>query len=775
MNSYQAQPWVKTFSPRELEVLQFISDGLSNREIAQKLYLSIETIKWYNKQMFMKLGVKNRTQAANKAVKLHLLNPKQDFQKQERIPIAGNLPSQLTSYVGREKEIGEIKKLLRNNRLVVLTGAGGSGKTRLALKVAEELQVAYRDGVWLVELANIRDPSLVLGAITNVLNLTGRANAPLDEVLKRFLSRRQLLLLIDNLEHLLECTPMIGELLATAPQLSVLGTSRERLHIYGEQEYPVQPLNLPDPKRKISIENISKIDAIALFVRRAHAVYPTLSLDDEALQDLARICVHLDGLPLAIELCAPMVKMFPLGVIADRIEESMDVIPSGPRDLPARQQTLRDTIQWSYDLLAENEKSLFERLAIFNGGGTLQAVEAICGNGISSNIRNDLFALVSKNLVLAQERQDGEIHFGMLETIRQYARDKLLASKKNEQLAERHARYFMEQAKQGSVELRGPGQIIWTNRFISMHDNLRTALEWLINEGETEAALQFVNDLFEFWLRHSDYEEASQWHSRILALPDARQYPEAYLEAFNHLTWVHWLQTKRKEAISLAERALVLSQSQTSKINTAVALLNLGLTMLFRNDDKAQVYLEKAKEICQEHQYGWELARAHQLLGVAHKNQGQYTSARSHFLEAFNLWKKLGDIGFHCMAQRLVGDLEIEQGNLKEAVNDYCEALLIARDVKNRWIAAGIIRGLADAAKAEERYERALRLYLASKKIFDDIGAWGGSDDIWLEEELATACAALSKVEFQSAADAGRSMTMEEAIEFALNDDVGVG
>jgi predicted ATPase len=301
----------------------------------------------------------------------------------------------------------------------VLTGPGGTGKTRLALKVGEELQVAYRDGVWLAELANIRDPSLVLGAIANVLNLTERANAPLEEVLRRFLSRRHLLLLIDNLEHLLECAPLIGELLAAAPQLSVLGTSRERLHIYGEQEYPVRPLNLPDPMSKNSIEDIRKIDAIALFIRRAHAVDSTLSLEDEALQDLARICVRLDGLPLAIELCAPMVKIFPLGVIAERIEESLDAIPSGPRDLPARQQTLRDTIQWSYDLLAKNEKCLFECLAILNGGGTLQAVEEICGDGIPGSIGIILSALVNKNLVLAQERRDGEIHFGMLETIRQ--------------------------------------------------------------------------------------------------------------------------------------------------------------------------------------------------------------------------------------------------------------------------------------------------------------------------------------------------------------------
>jgi predicted ATPase len=247
---------------------------------------------------------------------------------------------------------------------------------------------------------------------------------------------------------------LIGELLAAAPQLSVIGTSRERLHIYGEQEYPVPPLNLPESSSSRTTEKLKHVESIALFIKRASAVHPTISLDDEALEDLARICVRLDGLPLAIELCAPMVKMFPLRVIADRIENSLDAIPSGPRDMPARQQTLRGAIQWGFDLLEENEKLLFDRLAVFNGGGTLQAVKAICGDGISGNIENILSALVNKNLVLAQERKDGEIHFSLLETIRQFGRDRLLTSKEAEQLADRHTEYFMKLAKQGTLELR---------------------------------------------------------------------------------------------------------------------------------------------------------------------------------------------------------------------------------------------------------------------------------------------------------------------------------
>jgi len=772
MNAFQAQPWVESFSTRELEVLQLVSDGLSNREIAEKLYLSIETIKWYNKQMFMKLGVKNRTQAVNKASELNLLDSEQAFPAQEKTPLTGNLPAQLTSYVGREKEIGEIKELLQSKRLVTLTGAGGSGKTRLALKVGEELLEAYKDGVWLVELANIHDPSLVLGTIVKVLNLTERADAPLDEVLKRYLGRRHLLLLIDNLEHLLECAPQIADLLAAAPQLSVLGTSRERLHIYGEQEYPVHPLDLPDLSGDILNEKLENVESIALFIKRARAVQPTFSLDDEALRALARICVRLDGLPLAIELCAPMVKVFPPGVIAERIEKGLDAIPVGPRDLPARQQTLRGAIQWGFDLLEGNEKRLFVRLAVFNGGGTLQAVEAICGDGISGNIGNILSALVNKNLVLAQERGDGEIHFEMLETIRQYGRDKLLASDETEELANHHAEYFMEVAKQGAVELRGPNQIIWTDRLIAMQENMRTALEWVTERGQVEIALQFICDLHEFWLRHSDFEEGQRWMERVLSLPKAQHFQEKYSETFNNLTWFYQMQGQTREAKEMAEQALPLARSQPNQRNTAEALLNLGMIMVLDKDDFARglAFIEEAKDLCQEIHDEWEHARALMDLAVAQYRQNEYKAARSLYSKAFNLFKKLGDMGFQCVVMRLIGDLEAKRNNLKKSEEAYCESLAIAQAVKINLQVANNLWGLAKVAKAKGNHTPAIQLYLASKKVYEDIGAWWSGDDPELEDALATARTELSEVEFQSAVEAGRQMTMDEAIEFALSD-----
>jgi predicted ATPase/DNA-binding CsgD family transcriptional regulator len=771
MTAFQSRPWVESFSTREFEVLELVSNGLSNRAIAQKLHLSIETVKWYNKQMFMKLGVNNRIQAVNKAAKLNLLNS--NLSMEGKLSDAGNLPAGLTSYVGREKEIEEIKALLKEHRLVVLTGAGGSGKTRLALKMGEELQEAYHDGVWLVELANLNDPSLVIGTIANVLNIKENTSISLDELVKRYLGRRHLLLLIDNLEHLTKCAPLIGDLLAAASGLSVLGTSRERLHIYGEQEYPVLPLELPDLLENKTGEELANVESIALFIKRARAVQPAFSLDEEALRELARICLRLDGLPLAIELCAPMVKVFSLGVISERIEKGLDAIPGGPRDLPARQRTLRDTIQWSYDLLDENERRLFARLSVFSGGGTLWAVETVCGEGMSGNIGNILSELVNKNLVLARERGDGEIHFDLLETMKQFGYDRLLASGETETLADRHAEYFMEFTKQGNVEICGPDQISWTDRIIAAYSNIRTALEWVIESKDTEATLQFVCDQFWFWLRHSDFKEAQRWLERAIALPNANQYKELFVQAVSSLSWVFHLQGEKK-AIKMAEQALSLARSQPNQHLKAVALLNFGLMAVAQegNFDLGQAYMEEAKSICEEINDEWVFARALMHLAYVQSRKENHEKAYSLYNESFNLYKKLGDIHFQGVVKRLIGDLAIEKNILPEGIKAHREALIIAKAVKSDLQIAYNIYDLARAERLKGDHQRAIRLYLASKNILQDVGAIWIEDDVEMLEALETAKATLGEKEYKAAWEAGQKMTVEEAIEFALNDDV---
>jgi DNA-binding CsgD family transcriptional regulator len=347
MSNSPIPAWMGGFSRREIEILNLISDGLSNREIGQRLYLSLNTVKWYNKHLFAKLGVNSRTQALKLARQYNLLQPQADAKEEEKPYPINNLPAQLTSYVGRTREITEIQKLLADCRLVVLTGAGGTGKTRLALQVAEALSTHYRHGVWLVELAPLSDPALVADAIGRVLKVKPSGDTSLIEAVKRNLARRRLLLLLDNFEHLLEAAPLVTELLAAAPQLSVLATSRDRLRLYGEVEYPVRPLSLPDLRQKESGQELLAYEAVDLFIQRAQAAQPSLEIHDANVSAAARICLRLDGLPLAIELAASQVKIYPPSILAQRLEHSLGALPDGPRDLPARQRSLRATIEWS--------------------------------------------------------------------------------------------------------------------------------------------------------------------------------------------------------------------------------------------------------------------------------------------------------------------------------------------------------------------------------------------------------------------------------------------
>ena len=413
MSGNDISNWVEPLNPRELEVVGLISEGLSNSEIAKSLHLSIDTVKWYNKQLFSKLGVKNRTQAAKEFKKLDLLQAESDINKPGISQWLSNLPAQLTSYIGRENEISEIKELLRHNRLVTLTGSGGSGKTRLALKVADDLLEYYRDGIWLVELAVETEPERIPHVIANALKVLGRRESASIDGLKQYLSSKHLMLIFDNFEHLLEAAPMVGELLASCPKLTILTTSREKLHAYGEQEYPVHPLNLPLASKSESIEELLKYEAIKLFVDRARAAKPDFRLDDDQMRAVVRICELLDGLPLAIELCAPQVKIYSPEGIVDRLEASLDFLTEGPRDLPARQRTLQATLEWSYNLLSEDESVLFTRLAVFKGGGILDAIEKVCGEDIAGKVTNILFSLLDKNLVVSREGPDGEIHWEM--------------------------------------------------------------------------------------------------------------------------------------------------------------------------------------------------------------------------------------------------------------------------------------------------------------------------------------------------------------------------
>jgi len=428
MNDTEKGFFQDALSTRELEILRLIEAGYTNREIAQKLVLSLETVKWYNKQIYSKLGVHNRTQAVATAKAAGLLGEQTETLELPTVIPRHNLPAQVTSFIGRQREIAEIKRLLATHRLLTLSGPPGTGKTRLALQVASQVLHQFEDGVYFVDLAPISVPEFVPSTIANAFELGETGVGSLVENLKYYLKDKQLLLVLDNFEQVIETTPLVSDLLSTAPGLKILVTSRHVLEVYGEQEYHVPPLVVPDLDNVDDSRTLLDCEAVELFCQRAQAVKPDFNLKKNNASAVAEICVRLDGLPLAIELAAARSKLLSPEMIRSRLESRLEVLTGGARDLPSRLQTLRGTIDWSYDLLDKGEKVLFARLSVFQGGRTIEAAEAICATGLSIPVIDGLESLLNKSLLYREEGLGGQPRFLMLETIHEYAREKLAES-----------------------------------------------------------------------------------------------------------------------------------------------------------------------------------------------------------------------------------------------------------------------------------------------------------------------------------------------------------
>jgi len=417
---------------REQEILKRLSAGLSDQQIADELFLSLNTIKWYNRQIYSKLGVKNRTQAIARAKDL-VLPDRASGVSTSPLPLARyNLPAQTLLFIGRSREIAEVKQLLGTSRLLTLTGTGGTGKTRLALRVAAEVAEMFADGVCFVDLAPLSDHTMVAKTIAGALGMLENPSDPLTDTLKRGLAQRELLLLIDNFEHVIEEAPLLSKLLAATSRLKVLVTSREPLRLAEEQEYQVPPLSLPGAE-VASVPRLMASEAGLLFVRRAQMTLPRFEVSEMTAPVIGQNCTRLDGLPLAIELAAARSKLFSPQALLERLRRRGENVPlrmlaGTSRDAPPRQRTLRDSIEWSYNLLAQNEKLLLARMAVFRGGCSLEAIESVCSEGLSIDVLDGLASLVDKNLVQQKETQSAEPRFVMLEMIHEYAGERLNAS-----------------------------------------------------------------------------------------------------------------------------------------------------------------------------------------------------------------------------------------------------------------------------------------------------------------------------------------------------------
>jgi predicted ATPase len=423
---------------------------------------------------------------------------------------AHNLPRQLTSFIGREREMGEVKEFLATTRLLTLTGSGGCGKTRLALQVAADLLEAYADGVWLVELAALADPTLVPQTVASALGVREQPVRPLTETLVDYLQPKVLLLILDNCEHLLTASAQLANaLLRSCPRLRMLASSRQGLGIAGERTYRVPSLSLPQPRPLPPVERLTDYEAVRLFVERAVFTQPSFAITDQNAPAVAQVCERLDGIPLAIELAAARVKALPVEKLNERLDDMFRLLTGGSRTALPRQQTLRALIDWSYDLLSEPERALLRRLSAFAGGWTLEAAEAVgVGEGVEEwEVLDLLTSLVEKSLVLYEERE-GEGRYRLLETVRQYARDRLLESEEGEAVRTRHLEFFLHWAEQG------PG----LERLETEHDNLRAALAWSGAQRQGDVGLRLGGAMGGFWHVRGYWTEGRERLAGVLAL-----------------------------------------------------------------------------------------------------------------------------------------------------------------------------------------------------------------------------------------------------------------
>jgi predicted ATPase/class 3 adenylate cyclase len=571
-----------------------------------------------------------------------------------------NLPAQPTALIGREREILEVVRLLRQTdiRLVTLTGPGGTGKTRLALQAAAELLDEFADGVYFVDLAPISNPDLVATAIAQTLSVKESGGRPLIEDLKAYLRERQLLLLLDNFEQILNAATVVATLRAAAPKLTLLITSRTVLHLSGEYEYAVSPLALPDRARLPPIEGLTQYAAVQLFITRAQAAQAGFGVNNATAPAIAEICYRLDGLPLAIELAAARSKLFPAeDLLARLIKSGLATLTGGPRDLPARQQTLRATIAWSYDLLGAAEQRLFARLGVFAGGWTLEAAEVVCGDKETSGqadqqidqtqanslppsllvplpVLDGLTALLDQSLV-RQVEITGEPRFTMLETIREYALERLVESGQAELLREQHARYFAELARRAEPELHGPSADTWLNRLATERDNLRAVLEWdrtAASDNSVEMAARLAGSLWQYWELRGYSSENRQLLAGILArTPSTTAVQRAVrakaLYAAGRLADFY---DDLPAARAYYEEGLTLFGELADKSGIAMTLLMLGWVAAPNQEEGVSArYYEEGLALFRELGDKWGMAEALCSMGIYAWRYGRWTHDRA--------------------------------------------------------------------------------------------------------------------------------------------------
>jgi len=646
---------------------------------------------------------------------------------QVRRPIA--LPAQRTRLIGRQRELADIEHLVaeRKVRLATLTGPGGIGKTRLALEAAQLLAPRFEGGVYFVPLALIRDASLVATAIAQAMGGVVTAARPaLSSIIGDLRGASgPTLLVLDNFEQVMEAAPVVTELLAACPDLTVLITSREVLHLYGEQGYPVSALELPDQGRLPRPERMAEVPAVALFLERARAANPGFECTADNAVAVAGLCAGLDGLPLALELAAAHARVLSPEAMLSRLEHRLRLLTGGARDLPDRQQTLRRTIDWSHQLLDRTEQAIFRRLAAFAGGFTLEAAQAVADphGGLDLPVEKGVAALVDKSLLQARETPDGERRFLMLETLREYALEELARSGEAEGASRAHAAYFLVLAEEGAVALSSGENPAWLQRFETEHDNFRAALEWLTRQGRADWGLRLAFGLFHFWERGEHLAEGRRRLAALLALGGAEALPRERARALFAAGVLASDQGDLEAAVELHLQCQGIYRQQGDRWGVAVTLVSCGnLFVAGGQYQRARSALEESLVVWKQLGEDAGFARSLANLAFVARSQGNFAESRALYQRAAAIFERLGDLVSRAWAVNHEGDAARDQGELDAAESLYRVALASFGSLANGWGIGSSLADLGTIARQRGDLAAAGRLYRESLATFVRLG-----------------------------------------------------
>jgi predicted ATPase/class 3 adenylate cyclase len=746
---------------------------------------------------------------------------------------AHNLPVALTPFIGREREIEVIGRLLDKTRLLTLTGSGGIGKTRLLLQAAASLLSDFPDGAWLVELAPVADPALVVQTIAGSLGLRPQPDRPVFDALADFLRAKYLLLILDNCEHLIAaCADAAERLLRQCPRLKIIASSREALGIAGETTYPVPSLSLPEAHpaglaaSELDLIKLAQSEAVRLFVERAQAALPTFTLANDNAASVALICRRLDGIPLAIELAAARVRLLRVDQIATRLDDRFRLLTGGSRTALPRQQTLRALIDWSYALLSKPERACLQQLSVFAGGWTLEAAEAVCSTPAILPDTFDLLAqLANKSLILVEREASQEARYRLLETVRQYAREKLLANGDPAPWRDGHLRYFLQHAEQNEPELHGPRLVAWLDRFEREHDNFRAALAWGL-DSDPLAALQLARALAVFWTRRGYVSEGAGWLEAALARASAAAPAEAaaarpyqlarasalalraqldfatmhnipairaaaeesvqlarqlgddgvlgFSLAVLALASVYWGDTALAQAAAEEALALARPRNDVDVVGMAFGALALVRLTAFHKPAEARAIVAEGLHLARQQGDPWNIAQATLGVGRFASAGGDLDEARARIEEAIELFRQVGDLGQVNHARGDLARVLRLHGQTGQAIALYRETLRAWQHMGHRGAVAQQLESLAFIAIELGQGARAARLLGATETLREISGALRMTQQgTEYDQALAKLRGQLAPAELEAAWAAGRAMGMDEAVAYALSDDTG--